>query len=71
MAWDTSLAVRTLTAAERGTFATQWASTRTPGGTTLGKAIVSADHQIDILTHKLWTVQNRMLEHRHAEKIGA
>lgn len=39
--------------------------------TTLGKAIVSADHQIDILTHKLWTVQNRMLEHRHAEKIGA
>ena len=39
--------------------------------TTLGKAIVSADHQIDIMTHKLWTVQNRMLEHRHAEEIGA
>ena len=35
----------------------------------LGKAVVSADHQIDILTHKLWTIQNRLLEHKHAEEI--
>jgi hypothetical protein len=34
-----------------------------------GKAIVAADHQIDVLTHKLWTLQNRALEHKHAEAI--
>ena len=34
-----------------------------------GKAIVSADHQIDVLTHKLWILQNRALEHKHAEAI--
>eukprot|EP01043_Picozoa_sp_COSAG02_P052241 COSAG02_NODE_5596_length_4200_cov_4.631553_4_plen_420_part_00 len=36
---------------------------------TYGKAIVSADHQIDILTHRLWAIQNRALEHKHAEAI--
>lgn len=34
-----------------------------------GKAIVSADHQIDVLTHRLWTVQNRFLEDTQAQEI--
>ena len=35
----------------------------------LGKEIVCADVQIDVLTHRLFCVQNRVLEHTHAEKI--